>query len=105
MKLPISKATVLSTTHISERDAGLLRSVEGRNNLTQLPRVEKHGYGWCVFVSADRESYKETAKALENYGFSPAFQRLYRLAFQQKIHILDLDQDGEEVKDLEIFDW
>lgn len=118
IKLPVEKATVLSTGHVTKQDGSLLESfssgrgcrrpgtieVLGTDTRHSMPRMESHTYGWFVFVCQDAD-LQEQAKALALAGFSEEFVALYRTARKQGIQIIDLDRDGEEVDGLPRFDW
>lgn len=106
IQLPVEKACVLSTAHISMKDAELLDSLQKMDNVARLPRIQAHQHGWLVFLSAaDKDACQSQRLDFSATGFSQAFLQIFDLACQQGISILDFDNAGEQVDGLQKFNW
>ena len=106
LKLPTDKMITLSTRHITKLDSHVLAQHGcAHTSPPALPRVESHEYGWFIFVTSDKDEFKEYYFALQNWRFSGALQNIYRLAYKQGIVLIDFDREGEEVEGLETFEW
>lgn len=92
----------LSTSHMTKGDSQLMLRAE--HSQTGLPRIVSHEYGWIVFVSSDASS--EYAKAMELFGFSPDFVRIYMAAASVggDVMLINFDSDAPVVEGLPTFD-
>lgn len=86
-----------STDHLSEADRSLLDRLAGEASTDfRLPRVVKHEYGWCVFLSCNDEGEGDGA-ALLRAGSSVALANLVDLGAEVGGLILNFDTDAEEI--------
>ena len=94
----MQKHLVLSTSHITKKDAYLLN-----NTLLTLIR-DYLAYGWRVYVGND-DTVNDIIRSAKKAGLGLEFRALLRLAYRLKCPYLVLDRDGQERDDLPVFDW
>ena len=89
----------LSSSHITEADALLLSSKDGRNNTTLIYENE---YGWLLY----RPSVSYVDEGFTDIGLSEAFKDALVYAFMElKVDFLRIDRDAEAIRSLPTFDW
>lgn len=105
IRLPVEKACVLSTAHLSKKDAELLDSIQ-KMEVRHLTRVQAHQFGWLVFLPAmNKQERGNHLNELQKAGFSNEFVHLYGMALDQGFSILNFDRDGATVAGLPRHDW
>lgn len=111
--LTARKLADVSTSHITRDDCMVL---EANSDVDQDPsafplRVSKYEYGFFILIPslADTEKNGTTLddlrKDLLEAGMSEAFVTLIQQAMKERFFALNIDSSGEEVKELEKFDW
>lgn len=116
--LTVRKLADVSTGHITREDCDVLEANASADSTPAFPlRVTKYEYGFYIPIpslrdmetgieSQDQVGILDTIrKDLLEAGMSEAFVTLIQQAMQEGIFVLNLDKDGEEVEELEKFDW
>jgi len=88
------KIVVVSTAHISRKDNELLRIADYGLSVYPLE------YGYFVYLSKD-----ETAKSIDQNGYSSGFAKVYLEAAKSGAKYMQLDCDGPTYDEFETFDW
>ena len=121
MKRTIEKTLVLSTGHISQKDADALEATIVQSKIGRFDpypfKVVDHGEGWMIhvpdnvrFTSSNSESYITSLDSDYNdlivlKEFTPEFGKLLNIAQDNKCHWINLDRDVETEEDLTTFEW
>jgi len=102
MKLPIEKALVINTCHITRVDNDYLKDTTEQS--FDLCRVVNFEYGFIIFLTAEMTP-DIVAPACNGAGFSNGFISLIDLAVKYGCSYLVLDRDGVEVPELRTYQW
>lgn len=108
--LTARKLADVSTSHITRDDCMVLEAnSDVDQDLSAFPlRVSKYEYGFFILIPslADTEKNGTTlGKDLLEAGMSEAFTTLIQQAMKERFFALNIDSSGEEVEELEKFDW
>lgn len=100
IKFPeIQTMAIVSSKHISEEDNDKLELAgQGMLNNIHFPVVHKYEYGYFIHISTEEDN-----QVYE--GLSTQLLQMIQNAKEQGMQFLRVDQDGPEIKELEIFDW
>ena len=91
----IIKVWDIAMEHITQTDADKL-------GLSRFPGcVIPYDEGVTIIVSDDEDQ----AAAMQDYGMSEAFLRIWELAREHEVHEIRIDADGTQYSDLEVFEW
>ena len=89
----ISKMLDISKTHITAETSDWLdKEVDLAEEITAYA---KEGYGWFIVITPDD---------LDNDNIPEDLMRCMKLAYKKKCHWLCIDQDGEVLDDLPVFE-
>ena len=99
-KYEIEKVLVLSTGHITEKDAGTLDKII--DEVQPGPIVYGFPYGYYIYVGSEvKEKIKDAKKA----GLSKYFCNLFAIAHSLNCQYIKLDADGPAMDNLPLFNW
>ena len=94
-KLEIDKVLTISTAHITETTAEMLKKESTENNMF-LSVYDKADYGWFIFIGGEGINYEKMPDDLA---------RCIKLAKFHECNWLCLDCDGMEVEFMETYEW
>lgn len=97
--MEISKVLTISTAHITEDTATKLRNSADINEM-QLTVYEKAEYGWWIFISDDLDEFFNNGENIPQ-----ELWECMRFAASCECNWLCLDCDGEELNELQKFEW
>lgn len=97
--MDITKCLTISIAHITENTEKKLK-MEPNTNYIGLAVYEKGNYGYWIFCPKDMISHFNNGKIIPQDLWNCML-----LAYKNNCRWLCLDQDGEEVQGLEIFEW
>lgn len=106
--LTARKLADVSTKHITRDDCLILEANVA--SATFPLRVSVYEYGFYIPIPSLADTEKEGTledlrKDLLEAGMSAEFFTLIHQAMKENVFVLNLDSDGEEVEELEAFDW
>ena len=92
--MEIAKMLTISTAHVTQKTANKI----DREEITGLVIYSKDEFGWFIFIPEDlyEEDYDELPKDLK---------ACIQLAMDNDCNWLCLDCDGEELDELEVYEW
>jgi hypothetical protein len=102
----VKRIVELATSHITQEDSILLDRVCDGYQEWVLARIERHEYGWFVFVCSEPAFLIDAIASLRRAGFSNEFVNIFELASAEPdVVLINFDSDGQEVEGLPMFDW
>ena len=95
--MEISRMLTINTCHITERTAAMLNSTPSRIPLPIYPKGE---FGWFIYLDNYTINQKEQIREIPSELWN-----CLMLVKRKECNWLCLDCDGEEIDELQGFDW
>lgn len=101
VKLEVVEVADVSTSHITEQDDHLL----SESCYTDCPLVVyKYEYGYFI-LCGEEDEIDDLCEAAKIHGFSDSLVNIVKLACMQNAKYVQLDGEGREYNELEVYDW